>query len=146
MPAQTPVSAHVETFGIIFFARMVDKIRLQARGVLPPGYHLGVSGDPTAFDVRFCRFWEVSYDEIAAKTLEGVTTEEVFRHAFRNRTPPTDIQILVWNAFLSKRGWRDTGTPGLIAGKAANGLADRADIQTYVDLQDVEEGRAPKFP
>ena len=145
MPVKTPVSAHVETFDILFFARMVDKIRLQARGVLPPGYHLGVSGEPTTFDTRFCRFWEVSYDEIAAKTLEGATTEDVFRHAFRHRTPPNDIQILVWNAFIAKRGWRDSGTPGLIAGKAANGWAARTDIQTYVDLQDAEEGRPLKF-
>lgn len=144
MPTQTPVSDHVETFGIIYFARMVDKIRLRARGVLPPGYNLGVTGDPTAFDARFCRFWEVSYDEIAAKTLEGADTQAVFTHAFRNRPHPNDDQKLVWNSFLAKRGWRDSGSPGLVAEKAENGWAARDDIQTYVDLHDVEEGRAPR--
>jgi hypothetical protein len=44
---------------------------------------------------------------------------------------------------MSKRGWRDSGTAGLIEQKAADGLADRDDLQTYFDLMDVEEGRSP---
>jgi len=54
MNTQTPCSDYVETSGIIFFARMLDKIRLNAQGLLPAGYNLGFS-DPTSFDARFCR-------------------------------------------------------------------------------------------
>ena len=61
MNTQTPCSDYVETSGIIFFARMLDKVRLNAQGLLPAGYNLGFS-DPTSFDARFCRFWDVDCD------------------------------------------------------------------------------------
>jgi Domain of unknown function (DUF5069) len=144
MKNQTPCSDYVETSGIIFFARMLDKIRLHAQGALPSGYNLGFS-DPTSFDARFCRFWNVDYDRLAAKTLEGGTNEELLQWCFEGRTLPNEEQILVWNSFITKRGWRDKGTPGLLAEKELSGLADRDDIQTYVDLHDAEEGRTPKF-
>ena len=37
MNNQTPCSGYVETSGIIFFARMLDKVRLNAQGLLPDG-------------------------------------------------------------------------------------------------------------
>ena len=70
MKDQTPCSDYVETSGIIFFARMLDKIRLNARDLLPDGYNLGFS-DPISFDARFCRYWEIDYDQLTTKTLEG---------------------------------------------------------------------------
>src|SRR5271165_5316695 len=42
MNTQTPCSDYVETSGIIFFARMLDKVRLNAQGLLPAGYNFGV--------------------------------------------------------------------------------------------------------
>ena len=144
MKVQTPCSDHVETSGILFFARMLDKIRLHARGQLPDGYHLGFS-DPTSFDARFCRFWEIDYDDLAAKTLAGGTDEELLDWCFQGRKRPNQEQILVCNSFLVKRGWRDDGAPGLVVEKELSGFADRGDIQTYVDLHDVDEGRTPKY-
>jgi Domain of unknown function (DUF5069) len=143
MTKQTPCSDYVETSGINFFARMLDKIRLNAQGLLPDGYHLGFS-DPTSFDARFCRFWEVDYDQLAAKTLEGGSNEELLAWCFQGRKRPNEDQILVWNSFIIKRGWRDSGTPELIVEKKLSGFADRDDIQTYTDLHDAEEGRTPK--
>ena len=39
---RTPVTDHIKTKGLIYFARMLDKIRLKAAGELPPGYFTGV--------------------------------------------------------------------------------------------------------
>lgn len=144
MNTQPPVSPHVKTRGIVYFARMVDKIRLHAAGRLPDGFlaHLGFT-DPTSFDARCCRFWELDYEELKARVLKGGTAEEIFDDLFRGRPTPNEEQVLVWNLFLLKRGWRDSGSAGLAENKAEAGLADRADIQTYVDLHDVEEGRTP---
>jgi hypothetical protein len=144
MKTQTPCSDYIETSGIVFFARMLDKIRLHAQGVLPAGYNLG-SSDSTSFDARFCRFWAIDCDRLAAKTLEGGTNEELLQWCFDGRNLPNEEQILVWNSFIIKRGWRDSGAPGLIVEKELGGFADRDDIQTYVDLHDAEEGRTPKF-
>jgi hypothetical protein len=144
MNNQTPCSDYVETSGIIFFARMLDKIRLNAQGLLPDGYNLGLS-DPTSFDARFCRFWEIDYDQLVARTLEGGTNEELLEWCFQGRKRPNQEQILIWNSFIIKRGWRDDGAPGLIVEKGLNGFAHRDDIQTYVDLHDADEGRTPKY-
>ena len=144
MTNQTLCSDYVETSGINFFARMLDKIRLNAQGLLPDGYHLGFS-DLTSFDARFCRFWEVDYDQLAARTLEGGSNEELLAWCFQGRKRPNEDQILVWNSFIIKRGWRDSGAAGLVIEKKLSGFADRDDIQTYVDLHDADEGRTPKY-
>jgi len=144
MKVQTPCSDYVQTSGIVFFARMLDKIRLNAKGLLPDGYHLGFS-DPTSFDARFCRFWEIDYDQLAARTLRGGTNEELLESCFHGRKFPNEDQILIWNSFIIKRGWRDDGAPGLIIEKELYGFAQRNDILTYVDLHDADEGRTPKY-
>ena len=145
MSTAFPVSDHVKTRGIVYFARMVDKIRLHAAGQLPADYigHLGF-GDITSFDARCCRFWELDYAQVKERTLQGGTAEEIFDDLFRDRKAPNDEQKFVWNLFLLKRGWRDSGTPGVTAEKAAAGIPDRADVQTYVDMHDIDEGREPQ--
>ena len=144
MNTQFPVSDHVKTRGVVYFARLVEKIRLHASGKLPADYvtHLGFA-DSTSFDARFSRFWGLDYEAIKARTLKGGTAEEIFDDLFAGRQPLNVEQVFVWNLFLLKRGWRDSGTPGVIAEKAAAGIADRADVQTYVDMHDIDEGRQP---
>ena len=124
MQTKTPCTDYIETKGLIYFARMLDKIRLKAAGKLPPEYFTGVE-DPTHFDARCTRFLGVNYDELAKRTLQGGSDEE----------------ISVWNAFLRKRGWRDEASEELAASKKDAGFGDRADIQTWMDLHDTEEGR-----
>jgi hypothetical protein len=144
MKDQIPCSDYVETSGIIFFARMLDKIRLNAKGLLPDGYNLGFS-DSTSFDARFCRFWEIDYDLLATRTLQGGTNDELLEWCFQGRKFPNEDQILIWNSFIIKRGWRDDGAPGLIVEKELYGFANRDDILTYVDLHDADENRALKY-
>jgi uncharacterized protein DUF5069 len=140
---QTPVSDRVETKGLVYFARMLDKIRLKARGKLPPDYFTGVDEDPTMFDARCTRFLGVNYDELVDRTLKGCTDEEILEWCFQRGRRPGEEEIQIWNAFLLKRGWRDGGSADLQAAKKREGLEDRDDIQTWVDLHDVEEGRTP---
>jgi hypothetical protein len=144
MSTQFPVSDHLKTRGVVYFARMVDKIRLHAAGKLPADYvpNLGF-GDNTSFDARFCRFWGLDYEQVKARTLKGGTIEEIFDDLFAGRQPLNAEQVFVWNLFLLKRGWRDSGSAGVAAEKRDRGFADRADIQTYVDMHDAEEGREP---
>lgn len=139
---QTPVSDHVETKGLIYFARMLDKIRLKAAGKLPPGYFVGVE-DPTHFDARCTRFLGINYDEVVKRTLQGGSDDEVLEWCVENGRRPNEEQIEIWNAFILKRGWRDVGSEELAASKKEAGWGDRDDIQTWVDLHDAEEGRTP---
>jgi len=137
---QTPCSDYRETKGLIYFARMLDKIRLHAQGQLPPDYFVGVE-DPTFFDARCTRFLGVDYEELAIRTLQGGSDEEILEWCFARGRKPGEEEVLFWNAFLSKRGWRDEASEDLQAAKQRLGWEDRDDIQTWVDLHEAEEGR-----
>ena len=95
-----PRSAHVETRGVVFFARQLDKIRLHAAGKLPSDYNLGFNRDDT-FDARFCRFWGVDFDALTALTLQGGTDEEIFDAIFADRLPLNEEQVRAWNGFCA---------------------------------------------
>ena len=139
---QTPCSDYKETKGLIYFARMLDKIRLRAAGRLSDEYFTGVE-DPTFFDARCTRFLGISYDELAQRTVEGGSDEEILEWCFHKGRRPNDEEIEIWNAFIAKRGWRDAASDELQAAKERAGWADRDDIQTWLNLHDAEEGRTP---
>ena len=140
-PSFPPRDDYVETRGVIFFARLLDKIRLHDAGRLPADYNLGFNR-PDTFDARFCRFWEVDFEVLTARTLAGGSDEEVFDAVFTGRLPLNEEHIRAWNGFLSKRGWRDEASADLVEDKRALGFGERDDIRTYVDLHDADEGRA----
>ena len=142
MQNQTPVTDYKKTKGLIYFARMLDKIRLHAAGRLADGYFVGVE-DPTFFDSRCTRLLGVDYDELAKRTLEGGSDEEILDWCFERGRKPGEEEIEIWNAFLAKRGWRDEGSEELMEAKKRAGWENRDDIQTWVDLHDAEEGRTP---
>jgi hypothetical protein len=144
MQTRAPLSDHKKTKGLIYFARMLDKIRLKAAGELASGYFTGLEPDPTVFDARCTRFLGVNYDELKKRTLEGGTDEEILEWCFRRGRRPTEEDIEVWNGFLLKRGWRDNGSADLAETKKREGFGDRDDIQSFVDYHDADEGRPPK--
>ena len=141
---RTPFSDHKETKSLVYFARMLDKIRLKARGELPPDYFTGADDDPTMFDARCTRFLGVDYNKLRERTLKGSSDEEILEWCFQHGRRPSPEEIEIWNAFILKRGWRDAGSEDLQAAKERNGWGNRQDIQTWVDLHDAEEGREPR--
>lgn len=124
------------------FGRILDKIRLDAQRLLPAGYHVGIIPGKKTFDDRVCRFLDVDFAALRARTLDGGSDEEILEWCYENGRRPDDEQIEVWNAFMQKRGWNDAATSGLDQQKADAGLSHRVDIQTFFALFDVEEGRA----
>jgi len=89
-----------------------------------------------------CKFLGVEFTELAERTLQGGTDEEILEWCFARGSRPNPEQIEVWNGFMSKRGWRDSAQSGFDTAKAEAGFAGRDDIQCYFDLMDAEEGRA----
>src|SRR4029453_9103470 len=128
MQTQTPCNDHIETKGLIYFARMLDKIRLHAAGRLEPGYFVGVE-DSTFFDARCTRFLGVNYDELVDRTLQGGSDEEILEWCFARGRKPSEEEISIWNAFLRKRGWRDDASEELAESKKDAGFGNRAEIQ-----------------
>lgn len=136
-----PRSAFDTTNGLLYFARMIDKMRLVREGLLPEVYHPFI-GD--GFDGRICRFLKVDYAAVRERAAQGGTNEEILEWCFANGRRPTEEEILVWNKYASKTGWRDddTGATGrLEKNKADSGLGDRTDIVTFFEYYDYDEGR-----
>jgi hypothetical protein len=136
-----PRSAYDKVGGIVYFARMLDKIRLQAAGKLPADYQQNLG---RGFDGRCARFLGVAYVALRERVLLGGTDEEVLQWCFAQGRQPSDEEILVWNSFMRKRGWRDEEdgtTQELNEYKAQSGLSQRADLLTFFDYYEVDEGR-----
>lgn len=128
-----------KTHGLFYFARMCSKIRLHAHGKLPKDYHdmLG-----KGFDGRTCRYLRVQYDEVKAQVLSGKTDGEVLDWCFAHGHKPTAEEVLIYNSFMSKRGWRDDETDGFIPEMIKHyGVKDDGSVLTDFDLIEMDEGR-----
>ena len=125
--------------GIVYFGRMVDKIRLMAAGDLHPDLQENLG---TGFDQRAVNFLGLDYPSLKNRVLEGGSDDEVLEWCFQKGTRPTDEQIQVWNAYMFKRGWRDDLSDRLASRKKEGGLENRDDIQTMFNYIDADEGRA----
>ena len=129
--------------GIFVFGRILDKVRLTAQGKLPAGYNVGVIAGKRTFDDRVCKLLGVDYDALAARTLQGGTDEEILEWCFQTGIKPDAEHVEIFNGFMSKRGWRDAASGGLITQREQAGLGNREDLVTFFDVLDVEEGRLP---
>ena len=128
------------TRGMAYFPRMLDKIRLHARGELASDYHRNL-GHRKAADGACCNFLRVKYDQLSERVGQGGTDEEILDWCFENGRPLNEGDIVVWNGFVLKLGWRDFATPMMEQVKKKNGVEQRDDIVTIPDLIDLDEGR-----
>jgi len=127
--------------GIVYFGRMLDKMRLAAVGKLPEAWRVPRGAVKGSFDWRCCQFLKVDYAALEAETLKGDNTDvELLEWAFQHGHRPDDQQIEVWNGFMTKRGWRDAGTQRLNERLAEIGLPPGA-VQTMFEFIDLDEGR-----
>ncbi|MCK9589479.1 MAG: DUF5069 domain-containing protein [Terrimicrobiaceae bacterium] len=133
-----PKSPQDKTGGIVYFGRMLDKIRLMAAGELHPDLHANLG---KAFDQRCVDFLGVEYDALQGKVLEGLDDGQALEWCFENGHRPTGEQIEVWNGFMSKRGWNDEASEILARRKKESGFESRNDIQTMFQYIDADEGR-----
>ena len=128
-----------KTGGMFYFARMCSKIRLHATGKLPADYHdlLG-----KGFDGRTCRYLSVTYEDVKAQVLSGKSDEEVLAWCHTNGRPLNDEHVLIYNSFMSKRGWHDDESDQFIPDMIKEyGFKDDGRIRTDFDLIEMDEGR-----
>ena len=131
-------SSYEKVGGVVYFGRMLDKIRLHAAGQLPKGYNVGTKVW-TWFDARCTRFLAVDYQKLAERVLAGGTDEEILASCFEHGRRPSDEEIEIWNEFMTKRGWRDSSSAALAEAKRLRGFADRDDIQTAFEFHLADE-------
>ncbi len=133
-----PLSAYQETLGMIYFARMLDKIRLHAADKLREDFcdNLG-----SGFDSRCVNYLRVNYQSLVAHVLQGGNDEEILNWCFENGRELSEGDIFIWNQYLSKVGWKDAVAETLARRKKESGLEGRDDIQTMLEYFEYDEGR-----
>ncbi|HAK06817.1 MAG TPA: DUF5069 domain-containing protein [Spartobacteria bacterium] len=132
-------SPFVQVGGLVYFARMLDKIRAHAKGELPPDYQANLG---RGFDERCVAFLRVNYKQLVEQVKQGGTDEEILQWCFSMGRQPSEDEIYVWNEFMRKRGWSDEVSETLKRRKKEAGMAGRSEIETMFTFIDADEGRS----
>lgn len=125
---------------LVYFGRMLDKIRLHRADKLPPDYVPNLGG---GFDERCVHFLKISYRDLVDHVSEhgGAGDEDLLEWALNEGRRPDDEECEVWSEFMRKRGWNDAASARLKERKAESGFGDRAEIETFFQFIDADEGR-----
>ena len=128
--------------GLVYFGRMLDKIRLAAAGKLPEGWQPSRgSAAKGSFDARCCEFLHLDYAALEAEVLRSdKSDEELLAWAYEHGRQPSETEIEVWNTFMLKRGWRDAVTERLNGRLADIGIPPGT-VLTMFEFIDLDEGR-----
>jgi hypothetical protein len=120
--------------GYAHLARMIDKVRSKADGLLGEYIY------PCPLDQTLLGFLEISGDDFRA-AVRGRNDQEILAWLKENAKPLKTEEIEAWNrAFLSRRPKDEEGTKRFL--EIRNRVApDRADVTAWVDLLDLEEER-----
>jgi carbohydrate kinase (thermoresistant glucokinase family) len=133
-------SPYVMVGRIVYFGRMLDKIRLHDAGKLRPDY---IENLGKGFDLRCCSFLRISYPELVTRTLAGDMSDlELLDWSEHRGSPRDDEDCEIWNGFMMKRGFRDAGAETLARRIRESGLESKP-IITMFDYLDFDEGRNP---
>jgi gluconokinase len=138
MTKQTPISPYIKTHGMLYFARMLDKIRKYAANELREDFHKSIG---IALDGRCCAYFRVDYAEVRERTLAGGSDEEIFTWCQEHGRSLDENDILIWNEYTRKIGWNDERSQAVENYKAESGLRHREDIHTMFDFMEADEGR-----
>lgn len=133
-----PKSPQETVRGIVYFGRMVEKIRLMDAGQLHPDLHANLG---KGFDERCANFLGISYPALRGQVAAGLSDEALLDWCFAQGRHPSEEDIEIWNDFMRKRGWNDDVTEILVRRKKESGFEDRAEIQTMFQYIDADEGR-----
>lgn len=129
--------------GLVHFGRMLDKIRLHAKGTLGSDYQANLG---KGFDERCVQFLHVDYNHLVDHVKKGGTDNEILEWCFSVGRHPSDDEIYVWNEFMRKRGWNDEVSETLKRRKKEAGMAGRSEIETMFSFIDADEGRSAIAP
>lgn len=136
-----PRSPYDEVDGMVYFGRMLDKVRLLQAGTLRADLHQNMGA---GFDGTCCEFLGVDYAALRQEVEQGGTDEEILAWCRKNGRNPEPLMIQLWNWALTRRGWRDDLSERLRMRLTEGGWGDRTDILTLFDYIEIDEGRAPR--
>ncbi|HEY1110755.1 MAG TPA: gluconokinase, GntK/IdnK-type [Opitutaceae bacterium] len=131
-------SPYAKVGRLVYFGRMLDKIRLHAAGALPADY---VANLGKGFDGRCLSFLRITYEPLRERTLAGdLADAQLLAWAEAQGGVRSDEECEVWNGFMMKRGWRDPGAE-VLARRIRESALEAKPITTMFDYLDFDEGR-----
>jgi hypothetical protein len=138
-------SPYEKVGGLVYFGRMLDKIRLFAKDELPSEYQ-GLLGEESAisFDGRCCRFLRISYTALVDQVLKNDSDALIFEWACAQGRRPTESETEIWNSFMQKRGWRDRSA-SLLKKRAEEAGMPAEFVLTHFDFIDLDEERPLRY-
>lgn len=134
-------SPYIKVGRLVYFGRMIDKLRLHAAGRLPADY---VGNIAKGFDGRCCAFLRINHEELKTHVLANpsLSDEAALAWAESRGGARTDEECEVWNGFMMKRGWRDAVSEMVAKRIKESGLEGKP-IFTMFECLDFDEGRDP---
>ena len=134
-------SPYVKVARLVYFGRMIDKIRLHAQGKLPVDDYAGNLGK--GFDLRCCTFLGIAYPEVRDRALATADSPEALLAWVEEKAGRrSDDDVELWNSFMMKRGFRDEAATILAKRIAESGFEGKP-VLTMFDYIDFDEGRDP---
>ena len=134
-PVRSPAA---KVGGLVYFGRMLDKIRVHAKGDLPEEYQPNLG---KGFDAKCCAFLHLDYEDVKTHANQGASDDEMLEWALTSGRRPNETEIEMWNEFMRKFGWRDKASEILARRKREAAMEERADIETMFQFIDADEGR-----
>jgi uncharacterized protein DUF5069 len=131
-------SPYDKTCGLVYFGRMLDKIRSLARGELHPEYVENFEKD---CDQKCAIFLGVNYELLLSYVNEGLTDQAILQSCFGMGCRRSEDEIHMWNEFMRKRGWNDELSGKLENEKKKRAMLSRSEIQTVFQFMDADAGR-----
>lgn len=131
-------SPYEKTCGLVYFGRMLDKIRSLVRGELPPEYVEDFEND---FDQKCAMFLGVTYELLVDYVNEGLTDQAILQSCLGMGHRRSEEEIHMWNEFMRKRGWNDELTETLQDQKKKRAMLSRSEVQTMFQFMDADSGR-----
>ena len=131
-------SPYEKTCGLVYFGRMLDKIRTLARGEFSRDCVEDFEKD---FDQKCSMFLGVNYDLLVDYVNQGLTDQAILQSCFGMGHRRSEGEIHMWNEFMRKRGWNDELSGALEDQKKKYAMLSRSEIETGFQFIDAYSGR-----
>lgn len=129
--------------GYLLLPRLIDKIRLHAKGTLPPEY-VGNLFKPTgSLDARFLAFTGLDAEKLREAVLTAESDEAVLAWVERHAIPHNPSEKEAWADEIAT--YRPTPEMAEYRKKIYPELAGKVDLASIsvLDMIDMDEGRIP---
>ncbi|MEW6683529.1 MAG: DUF5069 domain-containing protein [Nitrospirota bacterium] len=127
--------------GYVFLPRLIDKVRLHARGALPPAYLPQLLGESGTLDGRFVVFTGLDREALRAAILSAPDDAAVLAWVEQHAVPHSEDENRAWISAID--AYRPDPDRTRRRAQLYPELAARFDVATLslFDLIDLDEGR-----